>query len=132
MTNDEQAIRDMQATWFEATASGDLSRLLTLMADDVVFLTPGRPPFGREAFAASFKDGLQQMRFRCSGELEEVVVSGDVAYARGRLSVSVTPSAGGEPKRLSGYTLSVYRRLREGRWVLARDANLLSPESASG
>jgi uncharacterized protein (TIGR02246 family) len=129
MSNDEQAIRDLQTKWFEATASGNLSQLLPLMAEDVVFLTPGGPPFGRDVFAASFEAGLQKMRIQCSGELEEVIVAGDMAYSRGRLSISLVSLAGGELKRLAGYTLSVYRRQPDGRWVLARDANLLAPES---
>ena len=37
MNTDERAIRDIVAEWFEATAAGDLERLLPLMADDVVF-----------------------------------------------------------------------------------------------
>lgn len=130
MGKDEQAIREAQAAWFEATALGDLPRLLTLMTDDVVFLAPAGPPFGRDAFATSFTAGLQRVRITCSGELEEVIVVGDVAYARGRLSISVAPIAGGEPTRLAGYTLSVFRR-QEGRWMLARDANLLAPVTAS-
>ena len=58
------------------------------------------------------------------------MVAGDIAFTRGRLAVAVTPLAGGSGKRLSGYTLSVFRRQTGGSWVLARDANLLSPESA--
>lgn len=130
MGTDERAIREVQSAWFDATASGDLTRLLTLMAEDVVFLTPGRPPLGRDEFAAAFAAGLQQVRISCGGDLEEVVVVGEVAYTRGRLSVSVTPVAGGPAKRLAGYTLSVFRKQSDGRWVLARDANLLSPVSA--
>lgn len=131
MGTDVQAIRDAQTAWFEATARGDLPGLLSLMAEDIVFLTPGRPPFGRDEFAASFDAGRQQVRISCGGEFEEVVVAGDVAYARGKLSVSVAPIAGGEVKKLAGYTLSVFRKLSDGRWVLARDANLLSPVSGS-
>ncbi|HTU92149.1 MAG TPA: SgcJ/EcaC family oxidoreductase [Gemmataceae bacterium] len=127
MTRDEQAIREAQAAWLEATASGDLPRLLSLMADDVVFLQPGRPPFGREEFAAMFEAGQRQVRISCSGELEEIVVAGDVAYVRSRLAASVVPLAGGPGKQLAGYTLSVFRRQPNGHWVLARDANLLSP-----
>jgi uncharacterized protein (TIGR02246 family) len=129
MVTDEQAIRDIQAAWLEATQRGDLARIQSLMADDIVFLTPGRPPFGREAFAAAFQAGLGQARMEGRAEFEEVVVVGTVAYARGRLSLVVTPVADGEPKRLAGYTLSVFRKLPTGRWVLARDANLLSPVS---
>ena len=131
MSKDEQAIRDAQAAWFAASASGDLSHLLTLMSDDVVFLTPGRPPFGRDAFATQFTAGRQQVRLSCSGEMEEIVVANDVAYTRTRLSVTATPIAGGEPKRLAGYALSVFRRQADGRWVLARDASLLAPVTAT-
>ena len=131
MDTDEQAIRATQAAWLDATAKGDLSRLLPLMAEDVVFLQPGRQPFGRDEFAALFSAGLQQVRISCAGELEEVVVVGDAAYARARLSASVTPLAGGEARHLAGYTLSVFRKLPDGRWVLARDANLLTPVAAS-
>ena len=37
MQNDEQSIRDLVAKWQSATAAGDLSRILPLMAEDVVF-----------------------------------------------------------------------------------------------
>jgi uncharacterized protein (TIGR02246 family) len=130
MGADERAIRDLFAAWSEATEGGDLSRLLTLMAEDIVFLTPGRPPLGREAFAAGFAAGRRQHQIACNGELEEVVVAGTVAFARGRLAVTVTPLSGAEPSRLAGYTLTVFRKEPDGRWVLARDANLLAPVPA--
>ena len=52
MGRDEQAIRDLVATWMSASAAGDHERVLGLMDDDVVFLLPGRPPMrGNAAFA---------------------------------------------------------------------------------
>jgi hypothetical protein len=54
MDRDEQAIRDLVAAWMSASAAGDHERVLGLMADDVVFLVPGRPPIrGKAAFAAA-------------------------------------------------------------------------------
>ncbi len=82
MGKDEQAIRNLVATWMEATNAGDVARIVPLMADDVLFLTPGGPPFGRDAFVAGFTAFAQQQRINCTGELEEVVVAGDMAYAR--------------------------------------------------
>ena len=56
MDRDEQAIRSVIATWMEASAAGDLARVLALMDDDVVFLGPGRPPMrGKDGFAAANK-----------------------------------------------------------------------------
>src|SRR5690348_4659542 len=47
---DERAIRELHSTWIDAVNAGDLGHLLTLMADDVVFLSPGQAPFGRDGF----------------------------------------------------------------------------------
>src|SRR4051794_348142 len=38
--NDERAIRDLIATWMEASRAGDTAKVLSLMADDVVFQVP--------------------------------------------------------------------------------------------
>ena len=48
MDRDEQAIRKLIATWMTATMAGDTATVLGLMADDVVFLVPGRPPIARK------------------------------------------------------------------------------------
>ena len=49
---DERAIREVHSTWIDAVNAGDLDRLLTLMADDVVSLNPGQVPLGRDRFSA--------------------------------------------------------------------------------
>jgi len=126
MGPDEQAIRGVHSTWIDAANAGDLDRLLNLMADDCVFLNPGREPFGREGFPAGFLAAHRQARIRCVSELQEVVVVGDVAYTRARDSVSATPRDGGEATQFAGDRLSVYRKQPDGRWLLARDANTLS------
>ena len=126
MEPDERAIREVHTTWIEAVNAGDLVRLLTLMTDDVVFLNPGQAPFGPDGFSANFSAAQQQVRIRCSSELDEVVVVGEVAYTRSRDALSVTPLAGGDATQLAGHRITVYRRQPDGRWLLARDANTLS------
>jgi uncharacterized protein (TIGR02246 family) len=127
MEPDERAIRELHSTWIDAVNAGDLVRLLTLMADDVVFLNPGRAPFGRDGFSAAFSAAHQQARIRCISELEEVVVVGEVAYTRAQDSLSVTALAGGEAMQLAGQRITIYRKQPDGRWLLARDAHTLSP-----
>jgi uncharacterized protein (TIGR02246 family) len=52
MERDEQAIRNLVSTWLSASKAGDTQKVLSLMADDVVFLVCGRPPMrGKPAFA---------------------------------------------------------------------------------
>jgi uncharacterized protein (TIGR02246 family) len=127
MGSDERAIREVHTTWIGAVNAGDLARLLTLVADDIVFLNPGQAPIGREGFPAVFSAAHQQFRIQCISELEEVAIVGEVAYTRCRDSASVTPRAGGEARELAGYRVTIYRKQLDGRWLLARDANTLSP-----
>ena len=127
MEPDEREIREVHSTWIDAVNAGDLVRLLTLMADDVVFLNPGRAPFSRDGFSANFSAAHQQLRIRCISELEEVVVVGEVAYTRSRDALSVTSRTGGEATELTGHRITVYRQQPDGRWLLARDAHTLSP-----
>ena len=128
MENDEQAIREMIETWLRASKAGDAEKVLTLMSDDVVFLTPGQPPMrGKEAFAASQGAFLQNIELEASSEIQEIRVFGDWAYTWTKLAITVTPKNGGDSVRRSGNTLSILRK-ENGRWVIHRDANMLAPE----
>ncbi len=92
MPDDERAIRELIQTWLAATQKGDVQTILGLMADDVVFMLPGQSPFGKEAFAASFK-ALTGVRFETSSEINEIKLLGDWAYLRNYLDVTMTPPA---------------------------------------
>ncbi len=132
MQSDERAIRDLVATWMDASARGDLAAILPLMADDVVFLVYGHPPIrGRDAFAAAFRSAGQQQKIDGTSDIQEIAIAGDFAYCVSRLSVAITPPSGSANHR-SGYVLTVLRKQAGGNWVIARDANLLAPESRSG
>jgi uncharacterized protein (TIGR02246 family) len=125
-STDEQQIRDLVASWMSASKAGDVAKVLSLMTDDAVFLVAGQPPFGKETFAETMKGPLGKPQAHIDGrsEIQEVHVSGDLAYAWAKLSVDVTPPAG-KPIRRAGHTLSIFRK-SDGRWQLARDANLLT------
>jgi uncharacterized protein (TIGR02246 family) len=122
MTDDERAIRDLVATWMAASQTGDTAKVLSLMADDVVFQVPGREPFGKAAFAA-MSEGMKGVRMEGSSDIRELRVLGDWAYIRNYLEMTITPD-GGAPVKRSGWTLTILRN-EDGRWRLARDANLL-------
>jgi uncharacterized protein (TIGR02246 family) len=131
MSDDERAIRNLIATWHRASEEGDVAQVLTLMSEDVIFLTPGQPPIrGRDEFAALQKAAGDRFRLTAQGKLEEVVVRGDWAYCWTHLTVTMTPKAGGAPIRRAGHTLSILRKDAGGNWVLTRDANMLAVEKA--
>jgi uncharacterized protein (TIGR02246 family) len=123
--SEEQAVRDLHAAWIAAINAGDLAGLLARMADDAVFLGPGREPVGPREFAAGFAAARQPSRIRCVSELQDVVVAGDVAFTVCRDSLDVAPHASGAGIALAGHRMTVYRRQPDGRWLLARDVHTL-------
>lgn len=127
MRGDERAIRDVINEWQRATAAGDVDAVLHLMTDDVLFLVPGREPFGKPEFEAASREH-SDVNIEGTSEIEEVHVVGDWGWARTRITVTMTPSDG-EASRRSGCTLSIFRREPDGNWRLARDANLLAGPS---
>ena len=49
---DTRQIRALVDSWIAASKAHDLPALMDMMTDDVVFMTPGRAPFGKAEFAA--------------------------------------------------------------------------------
>jgi ketosteroid isomerase-like protein len=93
----------------------------------MVFFVPGAPPFGKKEFQAAWEGPMKGARVESKADLEECIVSGDIACTRTKLAVSIT-TADGNISRAQGHTLSMFRKQPDGRWLLARDANLLTPE----
>lgn len=124
MTEDETAIRELVETWMAASKAGDLATVLDLMADDVLFMTPNREPFGKSEFQESF-EAMKGAEVDGRATIEEVRVAGDWAWIRNHIDLTVTP-AGGPPIRRSGYTLTILCKSDDGNWQLFRDANLVS------
>ena len=123
--DDRRAIRALIDAWIEASKARDLPALLAMMTDDVVFMTPGRAPFGKAEFAAD-NERVTDVAVDARAEVLEIEIFGDRAYARSRIGAIVTPR--GEPERsMAGYALSILRKGSDGRWRIARDANLVMP-----
>lgn len=127
MPSDEEQIHALVQTWHVASRAGDVEAVLGLMTDDVVFLVAGRPPMGKAEFAALSRSppGGTLPKIDSTAEIQEVQVSGDIAVIWTKLAVSVTPPGATQPIDRAGHTLSVFRRV-DGKWLLARDANLLA------
>jgi uncharacterized protein (TIGR02246 family) len=122
--DDEQALRELVDNWLSASKKGDLETVLTMMADDVVFMVPGAEPFGKEAFVKHFKQ-TEGSGIDGRSDIKEIKVLGDWAWMRNQLEVTITPPDGTSIHR-SGYVLTIFQKQPDGRWVISRDANLLT------
>jgi uncharacterized protein (TIGR02246 family) len=128
--NDEDQIRALVANWMSATQQGDVNAVMRLMTDDVVFLRSGKAPMRRAEFeaAARAQAAGNAPRFEGRSDIQQIQVCGDWAFMWSKLVVTATPSDGHGPTTRSGHTLTIFRK-QAGRWLLARDANMLSPAS---
>ena len=127
MGTDEQEIRQLVSAWMAATEAGDVEKVLSLMADDAVFLGPGRPPMRKADFAAAARAqvGADGPKFHGSSEIQELKVLGDWAFMWQELKVVATPPDGAPPITRAGHTLTIFRK-QNGNWLLARDGNMLA------
>ena len=128
MGNDEREIRQLVSTWMAASKAGDVETVLSLMSDDVVFLVPGQPVMRKTDFAAAAQaqSGQRTPQFDGTSEIQEIKILGDWAFMWSKLTVVVTPPGGAQPMTRAGHTLSILKK-QNGKWVLARDANMLAP-----
>lgn len=123
--SDEQAIRSVIAQWLKASMAGDYAALEPLMAPDVVFLTAGNEPFGREQFREGFTHIVSTMRFEGTSEVREIEVLGDAAYVWSYVSVRLLQTSDDVHAERKGHVMSLYKRDPSNGWVLWRDANLM-------
>jgi uncharacterized protein (TIGR02246 family) len=124
--SDEQAIRELVDAWLAASEHADLITMLNLLADDVLFMVPGKEPFGKEAFAQNYRE-MKNTNLKTFSDIQEIKSVGDWAWMRNFLRITFTP-VGGDSTTHSGHVLTILRKETGGRWVIARDANLLMPE----
>ncbi len=127
MSTDEAAIRQLIGRWIDATREGKVDEVLGLMAPDAVFMMPGQPPMrGREAFASNLREALADNTIESVSEIDEIAVSGDMAFCRTTLTVTMVSKHGKPPVERKGHTMSILRKGTDGKWLLTRDANMLA------
>ena len=125
MTDVRDEIRNVIGAWLAASASGDLNTLLSLMTEDVLFLTRNGV-MRRDDFAKAFGAMVGKVAIEGRPDIQEITVEGDLAVCWNKLEVTIKPQSS-DPMKQAGDVLTVFRRGGDGRWRLWRDANLLAP-----
>ncbi len=121
--NDDEEIRKLVDDWMLASKEGDIDKVLSLMTDDVIFMTPGNEPFGKEAFRKASEE-MKDMKIDGKSNIKEIKVLGDWAYIRNFIEIKMS-SPENETVNRKGYTLTILKK-ENGKWKLFRDANLVS------
>ena len=121
---DEQDIRAFTKNYADAFAAEQPTSVLSLMTDDFVALSPGKPPIvGLEATRREVTSDLAEMDVHeLCFEPMEIVVKGDWAWTWGLSKASFTAGESSETVHVSGKYLWILCRSADGSWRIARDS----------
>lgn len=120
---DVAAVLTAIAAWDAATRKGDRAALMELVADDCVFLAPGMAPMIGRAALESILEGYEQLALDPLFDLQELVVTGDWAFAWGRDELTAVVRSSGAVRSAAGWAVTILRREADGRWRFARGIN---------
>jgi uncharacterized protein (TIGR02246 family) len=109
--------------------SGDLNGVLDSYDDSLIKLRQGATPETKSEVARRLARLFESFRTRVEVLNQEIEVSGDLAFARGRFRVTLTPRAGGARRELQRRYLEIWRN-RAGRWRVARTMDNTAEEIA--
>jgi len=101
----------------------DLRQVVDLYADDGVFLTGSGDRFtGKSAIHDLFKKALESNTSDIRVRSLRTEVSGDMAYDSGDYIETIIPATGGSKLELQGNYLIVFRKQKDGRWLIVEHA----------
>jgi uncharacterized protein (TIGR02246 family) len=116
---------DANKLWKEYSASlnaGDAERWIALWTEDGVQMPPDEPAVvGKARLRDRIRAALDRFRFDMAISNEEVRTAGDMAFARGTYTATLTPKGGGQPIPIDGKFMTILLRQPDGSWKIHRD-----------
>ena len=129
---DIQAVRQAMTDFGDALGRGDYGAVLELIDEDAVFWPDAAPETrGLEPIRAAY-ERMKGYRLSARFDIEEVLVSGDLALVRGFEYFRLEPLAGGDAIGIDGRrAFAVWQRGAGGAWKNTRGmTNWPAPPSA--
>lgn len=125
-TTDAGQIRILQERLVAAWTAGDIGRLMALYSDDAITMAPNVPAFiGKDAIRAVYAETLRLYTSKFSYQVDEIEVSGDLAFLRVTYVDALTPRLGGDGARNGGHALTILRREPKGSWKVWREMSTI-------
>ena len=120
---DLAAIRATDTAFSSAAAAGNGAGLAALYLPDAHLMPPNATAIrGREAIGKFWGGLVGAYRVQATVTSEEIEGYGDLAYARGRYTMDLTPKGkAGPPAHDQGKFLEILRRQPDGSWRYAVD-----------
>ena len=119
-STDTAAIRAQVEKFIAAWNKGDSAAYGPMIADDAILMPPDGPSVnGREAIAATMAKDYDTTKAQQTATVDEVIVTGAHAYARGAWNVTPT-GASADTTAVNGKWSILYKRSADGAWLTSR------------
>lgn len=121
---DVKAIGDLETQWNKDYEAKDADKVSTYYADDSVLMASGMAAVsGKDAIHAALKhmvtDSALSLKFHATKV--DVAKSGDVGYAQGSYTMTMTDPATKKVMNDHGSYVTVYRKQADGSWKAVSD-----------
>ena len=125
-SGDMIAIRGVFESWYRAMEDGDVSGVISLVTKDVFVKPPDAAPLeGDDALREALGAFLETYSETVDYDIQEIQVSGSLAFALVLERAEVKPKSGGDVSSVNGMHLTILRRQPGGEWLIARDISSL-------
>ena len=119
----DAAAHQAHQAYVTAINSNDVTTLLDMLTDDVVYLSAHEPVMVRKAAVRPWLEAyIKAYKTHWDKPVQEFVVNEDWAFERYSYISTDTPIAGGNPVTDTGWGLVIYHHDTDGKWRVARDA----------
>ena len=118
----EDPIFEARQIYTKAFKAGDIDMLLSLAADDIVWMPPNDTSlYGRAELKEWLEEYFEYFRLAAYTEPErEVIVAGEVAIERTSYMIAIVPVKGSTRIRDDGKMLTIWKRQSDGSWKIWR------------
>jgi uncharacterized protein (TIGR02246 family) len=119
---DEEILRTMIARHVEAFSAGDLETIMAMYATDIVQMPPDTSTItGDLALRDLLQVFLEHNTLELTANVQDIRVSGDLAYTLAAYEQTVTHGADGEPLSETGNWVLISQRESGGEWKIVSE-----------
>ena len=119
---DKAEIKKLRDHYDKALNDGDTAGLTNLFTEDAVMMPPDENlVVGKEQLFIRHNKLFKQLSLQHSLQSDESVVCGDWGFDRGTYAMTLTSRTTSRQKEETGKYLMLYRKERNGQWLIARD-----------
>jgi len=115
---DEEAIRRWHQEVQDASNAGDFEAYASHWADDMIWMPPHMPPMpGKESCMGMFSGFVDNYEVDQKVTIEEIVVSGDIAFSRFFSMDKLTAKSDGSKMAMDNKNIFIFKRQSDGSWL---------------